>query len=170
MSSPRVYLLDVEGTTSPVSLVSEQLFPYARKHLAGYLRERWNESETRADVALLVQENRAETDPLCPGIGLNLKMLEGSLNRTELTEGHPAGAKARIDVPGLMPGMNPRPTSEADAAYASLSVADEAVDYLLWLMDRDRKSTALKSLQGRIWKSGYEAGELVGTVFVAMDV
>jgi len=43
--------------------------------------------------------------------------------------------------------------------------ADRACDYLLWLMDQDRKSTALKSLQGRIWKSGFEAGELIGTVF-----
>ena len=33
---------------------------------------------------------------------------------------------------------------------------DEAIPYLNWLMDRDRKSTALKSLQGRIWKGGFE--------------
>jgi len=32
-------------------------------------------------------------------------------------------------------------------------------------MDRDRKSTALKSLQGRIWKGGFERGELKGTLF-----
>ena len=32
-------------------------------------------------------------------------------------------------------------------------------------MDRDRKSTALKSLQGKIWKSGFESGELKGTLF-----
>jgi enolase-phosphatase E1 len=32
-------------------------------------------------------------------------------------------------------------------------------------MDRDRKSTALKSLQGRIWKSGFESGELKGQLF-----
>jgi 2,3-diketo-5-methylthio-1-phosphopentane phosphatase len=37
--------------------------------------------------------------------------------------------------------------------------------YLLWLMDRDRKSTALKSLQGKIWKAGFEGGELKGTLF-----
>jgi enolase-phosphatase E1 len=35
----------------------------------------------------------------------------------------------------------------------------------LWLMDRDRKSTALKSLQGKIWKAGFESGELKGTLF-----
>jgi enolase-phosphatase E1 len=32
-------------------------------------------------------------------------------------------------------------------------------------MDRDRKSPALKELQGRIWEAGYLAGELVGDVF-----
>jgi enolase-phosphatase E1 len=37
--------------------------------------------------------------------------------------------------------------------------------YLSWLMDRDRKSTALKSLQGKIWKAGFESGELKGTLF-----
>ena len=36
---------------------------------------------------------------------------------------------------------------------------------LPWLMDRDRKSTALKSLQGKIWKAGFESGELKGTAF-----
>jgi hypothetical protein len=31
---------------------------------------------------------------------------------------------------------------------------DSGVAYVHWLMDRDRKSTALKSLQGRIWDEG----------------
>jgi len=38
-------------------------------------------------------------------------------------------------------------------------------DYLLWLMDLDRKSPALKSIQGKIWKAGYEDGSLKGEVF-----
>src|SRR5690349_4319845 len=29
-----------------------------------------------------------------------------------------------------------------------------AISYLFWLMDQDRKSTALKSLQGKIWEEG----------------
>ena len=32
-------------------------------------------------------------------------------------------------------------------------------------MDRDRKSTALKSLQGRIWERGYLSGALVSHVY-----
>ena len=39
------------------------------------------------------------------------------------------------------------------------------LSYLDWLMDRDRKSTALKSLQGLIWEEGYRGGDLVGEVF-----
>lgn len=41
----------------------------------------------------------------------------------------------------------------------------DAMVYLTWLMDRDRKSTALKSLQGKIWKVGFESGQLKGTLF-----
>jgi len=37
--------------------------------------------------------------------------------------------------------------------------------YVLWLMDRDRKSPGLKALQGRIWEAGYREGALVGQVF-----
>ena len=33
------------------------------------------------------------------------------------------------------------------------------------MMDRDRKSTGLKSLQGKIWEAGYRAGELRGQVY-----
>jgi enolase-phosphatase E1 len=113
---PKLYLLDVEGTTSPISLVSEQLFPYARRHLRAYLREHAGEPDVAADFALLRGENIAET---------------------------------AADVP----------------RFQSFGDLDGAGDYLLWLMDQDRKSTALKSLQGRIWKSGFLAGELIGTVF-----
>jgi len=37
--------------------------------------------------------------------------------------------------------------------------------YAEWLMDQDRKSTPLKSLQGRIWEAGYRAGELRSQLF-----
>jgi len=34
-----------------------------------------------------------------------------------------------------------------------------------WQMDQDRKTTGLKSLQGKIWKDGYASGELKGHVY-----
>jgi len=42
--------------------------------------------------------------------------------------------------------------------------------YVYWLMDRDRKSTGLKALQGRIWEDGYRTGELRGKGEVYPDV
>jgi len=42
---------------------------------------------------------------------------------------------------------------------------DAVANYVNWLIDRDRKSTGLKSLQGKIWREGYEAGTLKSQVF-----
>jgi enolase-phosphatase E1 len=39
------------------------------------------------------------------------------------------------------------------------------VAYVHWLMDQDRKSTGLKSLQGKIWEEGYRAGDLKGEIY-----
>ncbi len=51
-----------------------------------------------------------------------------------------------------------------------ISGSDEAqvhsiAEYVYWLMDRDRKSTGLKSLQGKIWKQGYLDETLKAQVF-----
>jgi enolase-phosphatase E1 len=43
--------------------------------------------------------------------------------------------------------------------------AAAAAPYARWLMDQDRKLTALKSLQGRIWAEGYAEGQLRGQVY-----
>jgi enolase-phosphatase E1 len=110
----RLYLLDVEGTVAPISLVYEQLFPYARNHFAEFLVEHSADAAVEADLELLADENRA--DPEAPRI--------------------------------------------VDTCDSQQTVA-----YLNWLMDRDRKSTPLKSLQGRIWKKGFESGELKGTLY-----
>jgi enolase-phosphatase E1 len=37
--------------------------------------------------------------------------------------------------------------------------------YAHWLMDQDRKSSALKRLQGLVWERGYQAGELRGQIY-----
>jgi enolase-phosphatase E1 len=40
-----------------------------------------------------------------------------------------------------------------------------AAAYGAWLIDRDSKCSALKSLQGKIWQEGYREGELHGEVY-----
>jgi enolase-phosphatase E1 len=42
---------------------------------------------------------------------------------------------------------------------------DSIVDYVHWQIDHDRKSTGLKSLQGKIWTQGYHDGTLRAPVF-----
>jgi enolase-phosphatase E1 len=42
---------------------------------------------------------------------------------------------------------------------------ESAVAYVHALMDQDRKSTALKALQGRIWEEGFRSGALRGEVY-----
>jgi 2,3-diketo-5-methylthio-1-phosphopentane phosphatase len=77
----------------------------------------------------------------------DLVLLEAE-NRAEAGEGLPR-------LPSI--------ASAADTAAPRFRL--DAMMYLMWLMDRDRKSTALKSLQGKIWKSGFESGELKGVLF-----
>ncbi len=136
MSGTKLYLLDIEGTVAPVTLTGEVLFPYARKHFERFLREG------------LLQE----MENLKPG-----DSPEGTI---------------MLDVAGLMQENQAETDSEAPWILshdgAPMNPADaipRILDYVYWLMDRDRKSTALKSLQGKIWKAGFESGELKGTLF-----
>jgi len=45
------------------------------------------------------------------------------------------------------------------------ATADDVSRNVHWQMDQDRKTTGLKSLQGKIWKDGYASGELKGHVY-----
>jgi len=47
---------------------------------------------------------------------------------------------------------------------------DEAAGVLEQWIDEDRKATPLKTLQGMIWKTGYQAGELKGHVYADTPV
>jgi len=116
LRTPKLFLLDVEGTVAPISLIYDQLFPYARAHFERYLQMHAGEPAVAGDLVMLAEENGAETDPDAP-------------------------------------------------KFSTPEYWDDAIPYLNWLMDRDRKSTALKSLQGRIWQRGFETEELKGTLF-----
>lgn len=57
------------------------------------------------------------------------------------------------------------PLAAEYAADRDRPPAFEPLGYVRWLMDRDRKSTALKALQGEIWRGGYASGELRSIVY-----
>ena len=54
---------------------------------------------------------------------------------------------------------------EEKSAGADLPDFGDGAPYAHWLMDRDRKSTGLKMLQGILWEDGYRTGELQGQVW-----
>jgi enolase-phosphatase E1 len=100
----RAVVTDIEGTTTKLEFVHQQLFPYARRKLADYVRAHEHELGDILDA------------------------------------------------------------TRAAAGEAALST-DELIALLLRWIDEDRKATPLKSLQGRIWRSGYESGQLRGHVY-----
>ncbi len=55
-SDIRGILLDIEGTTSPVSYVFDVLFPFARSHAERFLAENWQGSETRHALQLMARD------------------------------------------------------------------------------------------------------------------
>ncbi len=59
---------------------------------------------------------------------------------------------------------NPKIQPLADQTERENAV-ENFTNYANFLIDSDRKSTPLKSLQGKIWKAGYESGEIVSEVF-----
>ena len=65
---------------------------------------------------------------------------------------HAGDLKQNLQPPALVAGSR-------EAEISSL------VAYVNWLIDQDRKSPGLKSLQGKIWKQGYLDGVLKSQVF-----
>ena len=106
------FLLDIEGTTTPLSFVHDTLFPYAKARIPGFILD--NLSGLKFELEQLAAEHAAD-----------------------------AGYKAEF-----------RPDS-----------ANSVSDYLKYLIDEDRKSTPLKAIQGMIWQTGFESGEIVSPVF-----
>jgi enolase-phosphatase E1 len=84
---------------------------------------------------------------------------------------HLASDEMRLDVARLreehakdvVDGLSPPPITAS-------SELESIVGYVNWLIDRDRKSTGLKSLQGKIWEEGYRSGALKSEVFPDVPV
>lgn len=87
----------------------------------------------------------------------------------EFLEAHRETAAVRADIEALYReylvdernDLEP-PVWRGDAAENEL---DSVVAYVRWLMERDRKSTPLKSLQGKIWEAGYRNATLRAEVY-----
>lgn len=119
MIEQKAILLDIEGTTAPITFVYNTLFPYSRERMITYLSAHGD-------------------DPVIQNALLDLKRD----NQADVALGAPAAA------------------GETGSGYLNW-----AATYCLWLMDRDRKTTPLKTIQGLIWEEGFNQGELQSEMF-----
>ncbi|KAG5235474.1 bifunctional methylthioribulose-1-phosphate dehydratase/enolase-phosphatase [Salix suchowensis] len=121
---PRCIVLDIEGTTTPITFVADVLFPYARDNVGRHFSATYKTAETQNDIKLL---------------------------RTQVED----------DLKQGVDGAVPIPTDDAgkEEVIAALVANVEA------MIKADRKITALKQLQGHIWRTGFENNELEGVVY-----
>ncbi|KAG6421351.1 hypothetical protein SASPL_117902 [Salvia splendens] len=116
-------VLDIEGTTTPISFVADVLFPYARENIEKHLVLTYDTAETQDDIKLL-----------CAQVDEDLK--NGVAGAVPIRVG---GGKEEI----------------TGAVVANVRA----------MITADRKITALKQLQGHIWRTGFLNHELEGVVF-----
>ena len=117
MMNQQHLLLDIEGTTCPVSFVSDVLFPFVKKELSRYITQCWNKSPNNKTIQAARKEWKDD------------QSAESMKIKQQVKQGQ---------------------TRESDGL----------IEYLKHLISIDRKSTALKDLQGKIWENGYSNGEL----------
>lgn len=117
----RGILLDIEGTTSSIRFVYDQMFPFVRRELSRFLAAHHAESSVVESAERIAHDaGYSYFAELCEAKGM-------PQNHVALTS--------------------------ADARQV---LHDEVIRQ----MDSDLKSTGLKQLQGLIWKSGFNSGEL----------
>ncbi|RYF22680.1 MAG: acireductone synthase [Oxalobacteraceae bacterium] len=106
MPSYKALLLDIEGTTTPISFVTDVLFPYAERQYSSYIHKNWSTDAFQPYKEAFAQDDRTLVgDP------------------------------------------------EALIAFVQSKHA------------KNEKHTAFKSLQGALWKSGYEDGSIKSLVY-----
>ena len=74
-------------------------------------------------------------------------------------------ADTLTDDIALLRDEHTRDTSSGQQPPPLTDDVESIANYVHWLIDRDRKSTGLKSLQGKIWREGYTSGTLKSQVF-----
>jgi enolase-phosphatase E1 len=79
---------------------------------------------------------------------------------------HSTAPEVREDIAALVREYRlDQATGQQLPPLESAESIDAIVAYVNWLISRDRKSPALKSLQGKIWEQGYRDGTLKAPLF-----
>lgn len=128
-------LLDIEGTTCPVSFVTQTLFPYVAEQLPCFLHSNSDDPAVKKLVRELQNAWEKDTNPEARALADAGDMVR-------------AGNQSSLP-PGAL---------EGDEAVSVLP-------YLRWLSQKDIKLTPWKELQGLIWRYGYDNGQLIAPLF-----
>jgi enolase-phosphatase E1 len=170
-------LLDIEGTTCPASFVAEELFPYARRELPAFLRERSHEPQIRELLLETARHWQADPDPAAQMLwqqanqasdGRRIRNSEpgrmAEFHNQEV-ESHERGLKEIATQAAESLEAQPLLPEAVDERFLEKSGVDPLLHYLEWLISGDRKVTPLKELQGLIWQQGYANGHLKAPLY-----
>lgn len=136
-SKVEAVVLDIEGTTTPISFVTDVLFPFAATHLEGYLRSNWGKALLVDDVKALV-----------------------ALSKEDVSKGVMGATAVSLSDAAVAAVSDASAASETkEAVIRSIKANVDAQ------MAINRKTAALKQLQAHIWRDGYSSGSLKGQVF-----
>ena len=135
-------LLDIEGCTTSLSFVTDTLFPYAAAHTRAWLVARWSGDD--------MEEARDDVTAL------------EVLSAADVASGADGAAASSV------------PSGAGSSWGCGKNVDNALVDAICanvaWQMASNRKSGALKALQGHVWRDGYTKGTLNGHVYADVPV
>uniref|UniRef100_A0A7N0SWI2 Class II aldolase/adducin N-terminal domain-containing protein n=1 Tax=Kalanchoe fedtschenkoi TaxID=63787 RepID=A0A7N0SWI2_KALFE len=91
----RCILLDIDGTTTPISFVSDTLFPCARENVGRHLLATYHSDETRKDIDLLRSQIK---DDLAQGVAGSIPVPSSDSGEEEVIAALVANVEAMINA------------------------------------------------------------------------
>ncbi|XP_009785430.1 putative bifunctional methylthioribulose-1-phosphate dehydratase/enolase-phosphatase E1 1 [Nicotiana tabacum] len=92
-SSRRCIVLDIEGTTTPITFVTDVLFPYARDNVGRHLDATYGSAETQQDIKLLRAQVQQDLEN---GVAGAVHIPSDDAGKMEVTEALVANVEAMI--------------------------------------------------------------------------
>jgi 2,3-diketo-5-methylthio-1-phosphopentane phosphatase len=159
---PVVVIYDVEGTTTPLPFVTKVLYPYSEQHMKAYIHA--HASDEVIDIARRRTQAAGGAAATTAVAGSPLKR-----NRSEsqaVITAPPPSSNQTVDVALVDALRTLLEHAEGDHPSATYDeVRDRVVALLLRAIGENSKEPCLKTIQGKIWRHGYEGGAIVGRVF-----
>ncbi|KAF7141369.1 hypothetical protein RHSIM_Rhsim06G0199700 [Rhododendron simsii] len=143
----RCIVLDIEGTTTPISFVTDILFPYARENVGRHLDLTYDSTETQDDIKLLRSQVH---DDLQQGIAGAVPIPSNDAGKQELIAALSANVQAMI---------------RADRKITALKQLQVRTMKLVLKMHSLNLAADILRIQGHIWRTGFQNNEIEGVVF-----